>query len=256
MVPVPIPAFADNYIWVVPAGDGRGTVVVDPGDAAPVIAAAEAGGWRPDALLLTPHHEDHVGGVAALLARWPDLDVVAPADDRIRGEARRADGGDRIEAAGHGFDVIAVPGHTVSHIAFHGHGLLFCGDPLFSLGCGRLFEGTPGQMLASLDRLAGLPGETLVCCGHEYTQSNAAFARAVDPDNPALTRRSEEVAAMRDASMPTLPTTLASELACNPFLRVDAPAVRRAASAWAGEAGLSRAGAFAALRRWKDGFRA
>jgi hydroxyacylglutathione hydrolase len=149
-----------------------------------------------------------------------------------------------------------VPGHTVSHIAFHGHGLLFCGDTLFSLGCGRLFEGTPAQMLASLDRLAELPEDTLVCCGHEYTQSNAAFARAVDPDNPALARRSEEVATLRDRSLPTLPSVLAGERACNPFLRVDAPVVRAAVAAWSRDPGLSRVDTFAALRRWKDGFSA
>ncbi|MGY1459171.1 hydroxyacylglutathione hydrolase [Luteimonas sp. A534] len=251
-----LPAFADNYIWVLPPGDGRGAIVVDPGDAAPVLAAADAGGWRPHAVLLTHHHDDHIGGVAALRTRWPDLVVVAPGDERIPLASRRVGDGDRFEVAGHAFEVLAVPGHTVSHIAFHGHGLLFCGDTLFSLGCGRLFEGTPAQMLASLDRLAALPGDTLVCCGHEYTQSNAAFARAVDPDNPALARRSEEVAALRDDSLPTLPVTLDLERACNPFLRVDAPAIRVAVAAWSGDDGLSRVGTFAALRRWKNGFRA
>src|SRR5690606_9044125 len=249
--PIPLRAFADNYIWLLPAGAGRGAVVIDPGHAQPVLDAAEAGGWRPDAVLLTHHHDDHIGGVAALRARWPDLHVTAPVDDRIPTASRRVADGDRIEVAGHAFDVIAVPGHTVSHIAFHGHGLLFCGDTLFSLGCGRLFEGTPAQMLASLDRLAALPGDTLVCCGHEYTLSNAAFARAVDPDNPALARRSEEVDTMRRDSRPTLPVTLAGERACNPFLRVDAPEVRAAVAAWSGEHNLSRAGTFAALRRWK-----
>ena len=256
MAPVPIPAFADNYIWRLPAQPGRGTLLVDPGDAAPVLAAAGAGGWEPDAVLLTHHHDDHIGGVAALRERWPGLEIIAPDEPRIPFATRRVGDGDRVEVAGHGFDVLAVPGHTVSHIAFHGHGLLFCGDTLFSLGCGRLFEGTPARMLASLDRLAALPGHTLVCCGHEYTQSNAAFARTVDPDNPALVRRSEEVATLRDSSHPTLPVTLADERACNPFLRVDAPAVRASIAAWSGEDTLARVDAFAALRRWKDGFRA
>jgi hydroxyacylglutathione hydrolase len=253
MTPIPIPAFADNYIWLLPADAGRGTVLVDPGDAAPVLAAAEAGNWRPDVVLLTHHHRDHIGGVEALRDRWPDLQVVAPDDRRIPLAEQRVGDGDRIEAAGHVFEVLAVPGHTVSHIAFHGHGLLFCGDTLFSLGCGRLFEGTPAQMLASLDRLAALPEDTLVCCGHEYTQSNAAFARAVDPGNPALARRSEEVATLRDRSLPSLPSVLGVERACNPFLRIDAPAVRAAVAAWTRQPDLSRVDTFAALRRWKDG---
>jgi hydroxyacylglutathione hydrolase len=151
---------------------------------------------------------------------------------------------------------MAVPGHTTSHVAFVGHGHLFCGDTLFSLGCGRLFEGSPAQMLASLDRLSALPDDTRVCCGHEYTLANAAFARVVDPDNPALRRRTEDAAAMRQADRPTLPSSLAGERACNPFLRVDTAPVRAAIAAHLGHPPADRVDAFAALRRWKDGFAA
>jgi hydroxyacylglutathione hydrolase len=252
MLPTPLRAFADNYIWTL-EDDRRRLLVVDPGDAAPVLAAAT--GREPVAILLTHHHDDHIGGVPALLERWPDMAVFGPADARIPFPVREVGDGSRVDVAGWTFDVIAVAGHTVSHVAFHGHGLLFCGDTLFSLGCGRLFEGTPAQMLAALDRLSTLPPETLVCCGHEYTLSNAAFARTVDPTNPALLRRCEDVTAMHQSGRPTLPVALASELDCNPFLRIDAPAVRAAVAAHARDDG-DRAARFAALRGWKDGFRA
>ena len=253
MQPTPLAALSDNYIWTLPGGDGR-FLVVDPGEAAPVLAAA-AGGKAPAAVLLTHHHDDHVGGVPALLERWPDLPVYAPDDGRITTATVRVGDGDAFETGPWHFEVLEVPGHTRSHIAFHGHGTLFSGDTLFSLGCGRLFEGTPAQMLGSLDRLATLPPATLVCCGHEYTRSNAAFALAVEPGNPDLRERSEEVERMRDGGQPTLPTTLGRELACNPFLRIDAPQVRAALAGRvaAGQAG-DRAALFGALRAWKDGF--
>jgi len=247
----PLPAFADNYIWTL-QGDA-GTLVVDPGEAAPVLEALDA---PPAAILLTHHHHDHIGGTAGLLARWPGVPVFAPEDDRIDLPCRRVGDGAVVEIAGWRFTVLAIAGHTVSHIAFSTPGVLFCGDTLFSLGCGRLFEGTPAQMLASLDRLAALPGDTRICCGHEYTLANAAFARVVDPDNPALRRRTEDATAMRDAGLPTLPALLADERAANPFLRVDAPAIRAALDAHAGRAIGDRVDAFAELRRWKDGFRA
>lgn len=252
----PLPAFTDNYIWTLRESPAGAPVVVDPGDAAPVLAMCDGLGIAPAALLLTHHHPDHVGGAAALLARWPSLPVFAPEDERIAIPCRRVGDGDVAEAGTWRFEVAAVPGHTRSHVAFHGHGLLFCGDTLFSLGCGRLFEGTPGQMLASLDRLAALPGSTLVCCGHEYTLANAAFAAAVDPDNPALRRRTEEARAMRDRNEPTLPATLAGERDANPFLRVDAAAVRDAVAARLGRPPADRVECFAELRRWKDGFAA
>ena len=248
-------AFEDNYIWALVDDEGN-AVIVDPGDAAPVLAASSLGLW-PAGVLLTHHHPDHSGGVAALRARWPTLPVFAADDPRIPHATERVGEGSCFQLNSWEFTVLAVPGHTLSHIAFHGaEGHLFCGDTLFSLGCGRLFEGTPAQMLGSLERLAALPGDTAVCCGHEYTLANAAFARAVDPANDALRRRTEEAQAMRNAGRPTLPSTLAMELATNPFLRVDAPAVRTAVAGWLGREPADRVETFAGLRRWKDGFRA
>ena len=250
----PLPAFDDNYVWLLRDAEGR-ALIVDPGEAAPVLAAL-ADAAAPHAVLLTHHHGDHVGGVAELLQRWPELPVIAPHDDRIATATRRVDDGDAVEVGPWRFDVIEIPGHTRSHIAFHGEGLLFCGDTLFSLGCGRMFEGTPAQMLASLQTLATLPGDTLVCCGHEYTLANAAFALAVDAENRGLRERAAQARALRDAGQPTLPATLASERACNPFLRSAAPAVRDSIEAHIGRTLGDDIDAFAELRRWKDGFRA
>ena len=254
----PLPAFADNYIWTLEHADdpdASGAVIVDPGQAAPVLAAA-AHGLRPTLLLLTHNHPDHIGGAAELLRHWPRLPVFAPDDARIDLPCQRVGDGDTVRLGDWRFEVLAVPGHTVSHIAFSGHGHLFCGDTLFSLGCGRLFEGTPAQMLASLDRLAALPGDTRVCCGHEYTLANAAFAGVVDPDNPALRRRTEDATAMRQTGRATLPSTIADERATNPFLRVDEAPMRAAVAARLGRAAIDRVEIFAELRRWKDGFRA
>lgn len=252
-----LPAFSDNYIWAWVADDGQ-ALLIDPGEAGPVLAAADQG-LAPAAILLTHHHDDHIGGVAALLRRWPSLPVLAPDDERIATATRRVGNGERDELLGQSFDVLAVPGHTRSHVAFHfggADGLLFCGDTLFSLGCGRMFEGTPEQMLASLDRLAALPGDVRVCCGHEYTLANARFAQTVEPDNAILAARSLEATALRAEGRPTLPSTLAAERAANPFLRVDEPTVKAAVATHIGREPASRVETFAELRRWKDGFRA
>jgi len=248
----PIPAFRDNYIWLLSRGEAA--VIVDPGDAAPVEAALAAGGLQPSAILVTHHHADHQGGVAALAARF-GVEVFGPAAESITGLTRPLAGGERIYPLGPDvpFDVLAVPGHTSGHIAYLADGRLFCGDTLFGAGCGRLFEGTPAQMAASLVRLAALPDETEVCCAHEYTETNLRFAVAVEPDNPAIQERIAASAALRARGLPTLPSSIGLEKATNPFLRCDAPAViaaaRRRDAAAAGPVDV-----FAAIRGWRNEF--
>jgi len=254
---VPLPALSDNYIWMLVDEAGRG-VFVDPGEPEPVFAAA-ANGVEPVGILLTHHHNDHIGGTAALVARWPELGVVAPEDPRIHNAARRVADGDRVSLGDWTFRALSVPGHTLTHTAYVMDGpdaALFSGDTLFSLGCGRLFEGTPAQMHASLGRLAALPGALRVCCGHEYTVANAAFALEVDPSNEALRARARQAQQLRAQGRPTLPVTLDDERATNPFLRCDQPAVRARVAERLGHAPADDVATFAELRAWKDGFRA
>lgn len=250
---VPIPALVDNYIWLLHDSDGN-AVIVDPGDGEVVQRELEVRRLRLQAIFLTHHHQDHTGGVADLIARWP-VAVFAPGDPRIRETTRRVGDGDvvALDLPHLRFMVIAVPGHTRSHIAFFGEGLLLSGDTLFSLGCGRLFEGTPAQMLASLDRLAALPAATQICAAHEYTEANGRFAHMIEPVNQRLQARREQVAHLRMQGRPTLPTSLGGELATNPFLRVDTEAVLTWCHNSAPEPS-DRVNRFARLRAAKDAF--
>jgi len=248
-----IPAFTDNYIWLI-SSSGKHCAVVDPGDADPVIKALAQNRLNLAYILLTHHHADHIGGVEELV-RSTGAKVFGPHDDRIPGQDRRYGEGETVNLPKLGlkFQVIEVPGHTSSHIAFYGHGSLFCGDTLFSVGCGRLFEGTPAQMQSSLDKIAALPPSTLVFCAHEYTLSNCDFALHVDPENKKLLKRASQVEAARATGRSTVPTELGEELAFNPFLRSRQPAIVAAAKkrhpqARPGESTL------AAIREWKDSF--
>jgi hydroxyacylglutathione hydrolase len=253
----PVRAFSDNYLWLMRAPrDRAGAVVVDPGDARPVQVALEEQGLQLRAILVTHHHPDHVGGVRALAERY-SAEVFGPARESLPCDFRPLEGGAvvSLRSLGLEFDVMDVPGHTLGHIAYHGHGALFCGDTLFSAGCGRLFEGTPAQMLDSLDRIAALPDETLVYCAHEYTLGNLRFAAAVEPGNADVLETLDAVQALRGRDAITLPTTLGRERRINPFLRCREPAVRAAAEARAGRPLAGASDVFAVVRAWKDGFR-
>lgn len=250
-----IPAFKDNYIWLL--RKGQAAVVVDPGDAEPVRAVLEREHLQLAAILVTHHHADHQGGVAALLANHECAAgaVFGPGAESITGLSRPLYGGETIQlpALGVDFQVMAVPGHTLGHLAYYGGGSLFCGDTLFAGGCGRLFEGTPGQMYASLQQLSCLPGDTAVYCAHEYTAANLRFALAVEPGNETLCRRVERVTALRANEAATVPSTMAEELATNPFLRCAQVEVAAAARQRDAQA-LTPQAVFAVLRQWKNSF--
>ena len=263
-----IAAFSDNYIWAL--HDGRVAAVVDPGDAEPVLRFLKARGLALGAIVITHHHGDHVGGVAELVAAYPEnpegapLPVIGPAGESIpcRTEAVREGDVVTLVQPAATFRVIDVPGHTRGHVAYVGHlqgsdapASLFCGDTLFATGCGRLFEGTPAQMRTSLAKLATLAPDTRIYCAHEYTASNVRFARAVEPRNAALAAWEEEVAALRAKGRSTVPTTLGHERATNPFMRSDEPEVMQAVANHAGIDAADPVAVFAALREWKNGFR-
>lgn len=248
-----IPAFRDNYIWAIEDPETAAVVVVDPGDAAPVLAALKAQSLRLSGILVTHHHWDHTNGIKELTAAF-DVPVWGPAKDPVPTVTVPLREGDEVDigVAGVVLKTLEIPGHTLGHIALTGNGMLFCGDTLFAGGCGRIFEGTPAQMYDSLQRLAQLPPETQVFCGHEYTEANLRFALRVEPENAALQERLQRVSEQRAADRITLPSTLAEELASNPFLRVDRQSVIDGAERQLGKRLSSPVEVFAAVRAWKD----
>ncbi len=254
-----VPAFSDNYLWLI--HDGKYAVAVDPGDAGPIMAALEAHKLSLTAILLTHHHPDHVGGVEALLKHVndPDFPVYGPRHEQIAGVTVELGEGDTVQLARPALklDVLDVPGHTSGHIAYvePSRNWLFCGDTLFACGCGRLFEGTPEQMAASLAKFAALPPQTLVYCAHEYTLGNVRFALAAEPGNHALKERLATEEEKRAQNLPTIPTNIGLELQTNPFLRYRESAILRGLQEAGRLHGSDPVAAFAALREWKNQFK-
>ncbi len=252
----PISVLGDNYVWILQVPHTTGVLVVDPGSGPPVAAELATSGLEPTAILLTHHHSDHVGGVATLL-EGRTIPVHGPARESITLVDRPVRGGDRLDFSELNLvlDVVDVPGHTAGHVAYVGNGFVLCGDTLFAGGCGRLFEGTPAQMVESLDRLSALPPETSVYCAHEYTEANLRFGAEVEPGNRDLTNRREHVRKLRASGRATVPSTIEQELQTNPFLRCTEPTVVQAAERYAERSMNDRVDVFATVRAWKDGWR-
>jgi hydroxyacylglutathione hydrolase len=253
---ITVPAFSDNYIWLLCNEDNSQAAIVDPGDAAPVIKALEAEGIKPVAILITHFHHDHVGGIAKLLEVYPGLRVYGPEKERIPHMTHPLNGTETInlDRLGIRLDVMDVPGHTAGHIAYYDEqqGNLFCGDTLFACGCGRVFDGTLQDLHDSLQKIARLPAHTQIYCAHEYTLDNIGFAKWVEPDNVDLIKREQADMALIDNDKATVPSLLSLELKTNPFLRTDKPNVIKRVEEATGKSLNDGADVFAAMRTWKD----
>lgn len=253
----PIKAFTDNYIWLLSEPGNSNAVVVDPGEHTGVIKTLDELGLNLTSILLTHHHWDHTGGVKHLIKHYGKLNVYGPAHSHIDTINCPLQESDliRLDEFPITFKILEIPGHTLDHIAFYSeHDILFCGDTLFTGGCGRLFEGTPAQMVDSLSKIMALPDQTKIYCGHEYTQANLKFAKAVEPENAQLQDRIEQVDKLRAKQLNTVPETLEMEKATNPFLRFMQDDVKHAAENFADQSLEDSIEVFANIRRWKDSF--
>lgn len=251
---VPIPALSDNYIWAVLPTQSNHCVIVDPGEATPVLDFLQAHNRTLSAILITHHHYDHTQGIQTVLSHYPNTPVYGPALEHVDGVTVALQDGDTVSlpACGLTFLVRHIPGHTLGHIAFIGHGMAFTGDTLFTAGAGKIFEGTPEQMAQSLATLAALPEDTLIYCGHEYTEHNLAFAKAVEPKNVDIDQRLMQVQARRAKQLPTVPAPLSVELRTNPFLRTRQDSVITAAEQYANTALTNSVQVLMTIREWKN----
>lgn len=249
----PINALTDNYIWCVVNRANRHCVIVDPGEATPVLSMLRANQLILSAILITHHHWDHTSGISEILAQY-DVPVYGPAHEPVLGMTHHLNGGDTLalDDVNLKFHVMDIPGHTLGHIAYYTPGIAFTGDTLFTGGCGKIFEGTIDQMFASLMSLKALDDDTLIYCGHEYTASNLKFAQIVEPDNIDIQQRIEQVTRLRESQMPSVPAALATEKLTNPFLRCDHEAVIRAAERYSGHKLMSPADVLGVIREWKN----